>query len=102
MPVSSASRPDDAIVVASENQTHIELDDRTAILALKTGVYYTLNETGSRIWSLIQKPCSIAELRQAMVREYVVNESASERDLFEFLEKMISEDLVELRGAQTT
>ena len=41
-------------VVAIADQASVDLDDEAAILNLKTGVYFGLNEVGAWIWRLIQ------------------------------------------------
>jgi len=88
-----------SIVSATREQVSCALGDEAAILNMKNTVYYGLNPVGARIWSLLQQPRSIRELRDALVEEYEVEAGRCESDLLELLEKMKSEGLIEVRRA---
>jgi Coenzyme PQQ synthesis protein D (PqqD) len=88
-----------AIVVASRDQVSCPLGDESAILNLTNSVYYGLDPVGSRVWHLLQKPKSVAELRDALVDEYDVEAGRCESDLIELLEKMRVEGLIQVEGA---
>jgi hypothetical protein len=49
---------------------------------------YTLNETASRIWALMDGQRSVGEIRDRIVEEFEVGEEEAERDLVELLEQM--------------
>ena len=51
-----------------------DLDTKAVILSLKNGKYYGLNKVGLAIWALIQKPSTIAEIEEALLQEYAVDE----------------------------
>ncbi|HXX44397.1 MAG TPA: PqqD family peptide modification chaperone [Candidatus Acidoferrales bacterium] len=88
-----------SIVVASPHQVSCPLGEESAILSLNSAIYYGLNPVGTRIWNLLQKPRSIAELRDALVEEYDVAADRCERDLLELLEEMSAEGLIEASSA---
>jgi hypothetical protein len=88
-----------SIVVASPDQVSCPLGDESAILNLNNTVYYGLDPVGSHIWRLLQKPRSIGELRDALLDEYDVEAERCENDLFELLEKLWAEGLIEVRAA---
>ncbi len=88
-----------SIVVASPNQVSCPLGEEAAILSLSNTIYYGLNPLGTRVWSLLQKPRSIGDLRDALVDEYDVEVERCERDLLELLEKMSAEGLIEVSSA---
>ena len=46
---------------------------------------YTLNETGSRIWELIDGQHTLREIRDIIVQEYEVTPEEAETDLAEFM-----------------
>jgi hypothetical protein len=75
------------------------LGDESAILNLKNTVYYGLDPVGARVWSLLQQPRSVSELRDALLEEYEVEAERCERDLLELLEKMRSEGLIQVKSA---
>ena len=97
----SASTFHDAIVggakvVASKDQVSADLSGEAAILSLKSGVYYGLDSVGARIWTLLQTPKCVAEIRDTITSEYDVDAERSERDVVRLLEQLAKEGLVEL------
>ena len=68
-----------------------------AVLNLKNGVYYGLDEVGARIWNLIQEPKAVSEIRDVLLDEYEVEPERCERDLLTLLEELVAENLVEAR-----
>jgi hypothetical protein len=85
-----------SIVIAAPEQVSCPLGDESAILNLKNTVYYGLNPVGARVWSLLQRPRKISELRDALLEEYEVDADSCERDLLELLQKMRTEGLIEI------
>lgn len=88
-----------SIVVASPEQVSCPLGDESAILNLKNSVYYGVDPVGTRVWNLLKQPRKVAELRDAIVDEYEVDEDRCGRDVLELLEKMRREGLIEVREA---
>lgn len=88
-----------SVVVATAEQVSCPLGEESAILNLKNSVYYGLNPVGSRVWTLLQQPRSVSELRDTLVDEYEVAADKCEHELLELLEKMRIEGLVEVRDA---
>jgi Coenzyme PQQ synthesis protein D (PqqD) len=85
------------IVVAAGGQVSCPLGEEAAILNIKSSMYYGLDPVGARVWTLIQQPRSIGDLRDAIVSEYDVEAERCEQDLLDFLEKMRGEGLIEIR-----
>jgi hypothetical protein len=90
-----------SVVVATTEQVSCPLGDESAILNLKNSVYYGMNPVGSRVWTLLQQPRSISELRDTLLDEYEVSADKCEHELLELLEKMRIEGLVEVRDTAT-
>jgi hypothetical protein len=88
-----------SIVTAAPEQVSCPLGDESAILNLKNTVYYGLDPVGARVWSLLQQPRSVRELRDALLEEYEVEAERCERDLLELLEKLRGEGLIQVRSA---
>ena len=88
-----------SIVSATREQVSCPLGDEAAILNLKNTVYYGLNPVGARVWTLLQQPRTVGELRDAILQEYEVESDQCERDLLELLEKMRSEGLIQVQSA---
>jgi hypothetical protein len=89
-------------VVVVGNQVSSDLGGEVAILDLKGGTYYGLDAVGSRIWSLIQKPRKVEEIRDILVSEYEVEQDRCERDLIALLQGLADEALIEVRDDTPT
>jgi Coenzyme PQQ synthesis protein D (PqqD) len=88
----------DSTVVAAKDQVSSDLGGEVAILDLKAGVYYGLDAVGARIWSLIQEPITVNEIRDILLEEYEVEPERCERDLLALLRRLADEGLVEVRN----
>lgn len=59
---------------AHPNVVSTRLDDRqTALLHLDTKRYYSLNETGTRIWRLLEQGVPAPEMAAALAADYQVS-----------------------------
>lgn len=88
-------------VVASGDQVSSDLGGEVAILDLKAGTYYGLGEVGNRVWTLIQEPNSVKEVRDVLLSEYEVEPERCERDLISLLQRLADEGLVEVTDAKS-
>ena len=86
-------------VIVSSQQVSCPLGDESAILNMKNSVYYGMNPVGTAVWNMLREPKTVAEIRDAIVNEYEVDEERCERDLFALLEQLRSEGLIEVRIA---
>ena len=86
----------DSTVVAAKDQVSSDLGGEVAILDLKAGVYYGLDAVGARIWSLIQEPRTVNEIREILLEEYEVEPERCERDLLVLLQRLATEGLIEV------
>lgn len=91
------SRISDASVVKrTTNQVCCDMGGESIILNLKSGIYYSLDEVGARIWALIEHPMGIMAIRDAILNEYDVQADVCERDVRGFIEGMDAAGLVEV------
>jgi coenzyme PQQ synthesis protein D (PqqD) len=86
-----------SIIVASKEQVSCDLDGEAAILNLKDGVYYGLDEVGAAVWKLVQVPRTVGEVRNALMDEYEVDQAQCEQDLLTLLSELAAVRLVEIR-----
>jgi hypothetical protein len=84
-------------IIATQNQVSSDLGEETAILNLKNGMYYTLDETGTWIWNLIQKEKTVGQIRDAILDIYEVDPESCEHDLFALLQDLAAEELIEIK-----
>ena len=86
-----------SMVVAAKGQISADLADEVVILGLKSGVYYGLDAVGARIWSLIQEPRAVGDIRDTLVEEYQVEPKRCERELLALLRELAAEGLIEVQ-----
>ena len=72
-----------------------ELDDNEAVLLhLGTKMYYTLNETGIRIWQLLSKGHSIGDACETIHNEYDLLLDAAQKSVLNLTQELIAEKLI--------
>ena len=86
-------------VVAARDQVSVEVEGEAVILSLADGVYYGLDPVGARVWTLLEQPRAVAELRDAVVAEWEVDAPTAERDLLALLDALAERGLVEVLPA---
>ena len=58
-----------------------ELSGETVLLHLESGVYYGLDRVATRIWQLLQQGRTIANVCEAMLEEYDVEQNVVQQDV---------------------
>lgn len=86
-------------VAAAPGQLSCDLAGEAAILQVSSGIYYTLDPVGAKIWSLLQHPTTIAGIRDAVVHEFDVAPARCEADLFALLTLLHKAGLIEVHHA---
>ncbi len=77
-----------------------QLDDTEAVLLhLDTKRYYTLNETGTRIWELLQQSRSAQEIALALQDNYALTDEEALPLLLAFVDELQQEGLVQQSSA---
>ena len=72
-----------------------QLDEEEAVLlSLETQQYYSLNETGSRVWELLSDGQNIDAIATAISGEWEVTEDEARSYVQSFLEELAEEGLV--------
>jgi coenzyme PQQ synthesis protein D (PqqD) len=71
-----------------------DLEGQAVILDLSSGLYFGLNEVGTRIWALIGEGRSVADIVQILSHEYEADASNIERDVRELADALLSRNLI--------
>jgi hypothetical protein len=72
-----------------------DLDGEAVLLELESGRYYGLNETGTRIWLLLQEHGSVEAALHTLLDEYDVAEERLRRELLGFVGTLTSQRLLQ-------
>jgi hypothetical protein len=83
-------------IVVNKDVVSCDLGGETAMLEMKEGVYYGLNEMGTVIWELIQEPITILELVDIILKDYEVDEETCFMDIVELIDQMVENKLVDV------
>lgn len=90
--------PESAEIVVAQGVLASDFGAEQVILNLRDGVYYGLEDVGARIWQLLQRPTTVAAMREALVDEYDVDSARCERDLFALVQDLAARGLVEVKS----
>jgi Coenzyme PQQ synthesis protein D (PqqD) len=72
------------------------LSDGAVLLNLQTKRYFSLNETGTRIWELVQQAAEEESIVATMIREYEVDEATASTEVRRILDELIEAQLIVL------
>jgi hypothetical protein len=86
----------DTVVKKNEDIFTGNIDNETVAMSVQNGKYYQLNETGSRIFALLEAPHSVKELIEALEGQFKVDGSTCRQDVLEFLQEMLEYKLITL------
>jgi Coenzyme PQQ synthesis protein D (PqqD) len=89
-----------ATVRVRDDVTSRILDGEAVILALSSGTYFGLDQSGTRIWELIAERSRVEDILDAMVHEYDVDRGRCEQDLTAFLSELCSNGLIDIAPPQ--
>jgi hypothetical protein len=70
------------------------LSDGAVLLNLQTKRYFSLNETGTRIWELVQQTADEEMIVATLLREYEVDETMARTEVRRILDELIDAQLI--------
>lgn len=85
-----------SIVSVADEQISSDLAGEAIILDLKSGVYYSLDRIGARIWELMQVPRKVSEIVEIMIAEYEVSSIQCIADTTALLMEMAANNLIKI------
>jgi len=86
----------DSKVQRDPDQNFTQIDDEVVMLSYNQGEYFALNDTASRIWTIIESPIVISKIVSQLVSEYSVSESDCYEDTFSCLLDFYKKDLIDI------
>lgn len=70
------------------------VNGKTIILNLKTGEYFTLNDTGEILWKGICESQKPSELVLSLANEYSMDNKEVERDVLDFISGLLQKEVL--------
>lgn len=86
----------DSVISKRHNFNEKQLGKYSQVTATEDG-RYNLNQVGTEILHLIEKPCKVSELCDHFIESYDVDRRSCELDILSFLNELLEEDLISLR-----
>lgn len=80
----------------TSNAASRDIAGEAIILSAKDSMLHSLNELGTAIWNLLEKPRKVEEIVTALLEEYDVERAELEKDLVEFLTELVEKKLVQV------
>ena len=90
---------EDLLVARRGEMIETEVDGEIVALHIDNGTCYGFNSTATRIWTMIEQPRRLSEIRDELLREFDVDPATCEAQLRELLDELASDGLVEIRPA---
>lgn len=87
-----------SVVTAGAEVVACDLVGASALLNMRSSIYYTLNPVGSRIWRLIQEPKSVSAICDDVVAHYDVDRQRCRDDVLALLRNLNDAGLIEIVG----
>jgi len=88
--------------VKSKDVTWKVLEGEGIILNLETGVYFTLNVTGTACWERLDGKTSLAMIASDLFEQFDVSLEQAQRDLMELTRTLADEGLVRITDGTST
>ena len=70
------------------------LSDGAVLLNLQTKRYFSLNETGTRIWEMVQQTAEEESIITTLLNEYDVEEPVARSEVRRILDELIEAQLI--------
>jgi len=81
-------------VTISSSVVFRDLSGETVLLNLDSGIYYGLDEVGTRIWHLLAEALPLATVCSTIQQEYAVEPDVIERDVLQLVGDLCDQRLV--------
>ena len=82
------------IVQLSKDVVFRDLSGEAVLLNLATGIYFGLNETGTRMWTLLAEHGATEPVLQTLAQEYDVPEETLRADLAKLVQDLASKGVI--------
>jgi hypothetical protein len=82
--------------IKTDDVVYKEIESKSVLLNLNNGYYYTLNQTGTFLWSRIDGKTMVSELISQITQNYEVTLKEATEDVISLLMDLKNENLIDL------
>ena len=83
-----------SLLVRAADVTSATVDDELMMMRLAANAYFGLDDIGTRIWALLEKPMTLGEVCRVLQSEYDVAPEQCEHDVLLFMADLADKELV--------
>jgi hypothetical protein len=87
-----------SVVVAARGVMTADFSPDIVLLNLQDGIYYGVEEVGTRVWTLLESPIAVRTILNAIATEFDVDRARCDRDVRAFLEELVDRGLATVCG----
>jgi hypothetical protein len=84
------------VVIQADGLKSADIHGEKVMMVAERGKYYGLDNTGARIWDLLEEQRSVSELVELLMDEFAVDRETCQSDVLELLNNMFAEGLVSI------
>jgi Coenzyme PQQ synthesis protein D (PqqD) len=95
-------RPEVRLRLRADEVAAKVMDGEAVLINLTSGVYYSMDGTGTAVWELITARCTLREIAEALVARYDVAGPRAQADIQRLATELIEEQLVEVDDGPVT
>ena len=85
-----------SIVMRHEDIDATDLNGEKVMMDLDKGRYLALGEVGSRIWDIIDKPVSVKDIIEILMKEYDIDEKSCNEEVINFIGRMNDAEIIKI------
>ena len=86
-------------IIFSDTVFAQEVDDEMVLLDMGSENYFGLDEVGTSIWQAMQQKETLQDVFDALLEQYDVEPEILERDLLDFVKKLLESGLIEVKAS---
>jgi Coenzyme PQQ synthesis protein D (PqqD) len=83
----------ETILVRRSEPIAATVDGKVVLLSVEAGAYFGLNNVGSAIWNMLEKPCRVGDMLDTLAQTHHVDCDTVTRDVTAFLDTLIERRL---------
>jgi hypothetical protein len=74
----------------------VDMDGELVMMNIEQGRYFGLNQTGTRIWALLDQPVVISDLCNTLMAAFSVDQKQCEQEVLAYLENLLTRGLLQV------
>ncbi len=89
----------ETVVVRRPGAMSAPVGNETATMNVDKGMYYGLDDIGTRIWELVESPCAVSAICDQLLAVYEVDVDTCRRDVIRFLGVLLDAEILDIVDA---